>query len=96
MQPLDLSGPLRLSSARHPYAFRLIEHGEPLAYVRDQLGSHSIKITADVYAHLNGRQPDPGRPARRPRGNRGGQGRLKRQGHNSRLKDGGCITVPPA
>ena len=31
---------------------RPIEQGRPLAYVRDQLGHHSIKITADVYGHL--------------------------------------------
>jgi integrase len=30
----------------------LIENGENLAYVRDQLGHSSIKITVDTYGHL--------------------------------------------
>ena len=37
-------------TARHTYASRLIEHGAPLTYVRDQMGHHSIKIT--TYGHL--------------------------------------------
>ena len=32
------------------------ENGEPLAYIRDQLGHSSIKMTVDVYGHL-----EPGR-----------------------------------
>jgi integrase len=52
MQPLDVSTTASgCDSARHTYASRLIEQGEPLAYVRDQLDPHSIKITADVYGH---------------------------------------------
>ena len=39
-------------AARHSFASRLIEQGESLAYVRDQLGHHSIKITVDIYGHL--------------------------------------------
>jgi integrase len=39
-------------AARHTFASRLIEQRESLAYVRDQLGHSSIKITADVYGHL--------------------------------------------
>ena len=39
-------------AARHTFASRLIEQGESLAYVRDQLGHHSIKITVDIYGHL--------------------------------------------
>jgi integrase len=30
----------------------LIQAGESLAYVRDQLGHHSIKVTVDIYGHL--------------------------------------------
>jgi hypothetical protein len=30
----------------------LIQAGESLAYVKEQLGHHSIKITVDVYGHL--------------------------------------------
>ena len=37
---------------RHTYASLLIQHGESLAYVKEQLGHHSIKITVDTYGHL--------------------------------------------
>ncbi|HXH08224.1 MAG TPA: tyrosine-type recombinase/integrase [Alphaproteobacteria bacterium] len=37
---------------RHTFALMLIENGESLAYVRDQLGHASIKITVDTYGHL--------------------------------------------
>jgi integrase len=37
---------------RHTYASLLIQNGESLAYVRDQLGHASIKITVDTYGHL--------------------------------------------
>jgi integrase len=37
---------------RHTYAFLLIQKGESLAYVRDQLGHSSIKIAVDTYGHL--------------------------------------------
>ena len=37
---------------RHTYASLLIQNGESLAYIRDQLGHHSIKITVDTYGHL--------------------------------------------
>ena len=30
----------------------LIQAGESLAYIRDQLGHHSIKVTVDIYGHL--------------------------------------------
>lgn len=30
----------------------LIQQSESLAYVRDQLGHHSIKLTVDTYGHL--------------------------------------------
>jgi len=30
----------------------LIGEGESLAYIRDQLGHHSIQITVDTYGHL--------------------------------------------
>lgn len=39
-------------AARHAFASHLIEQGESLAYVRDQLGHHSIKITVDINGHL--------------------------------------------
>jgi integrase len=37
---------------RHTFASLLIQQGESLAYVRDQMGHHSIKITVDIYGHL--------------------------------------------
>jgi integrase len=37
---------------RHTFASQLIQNGESLAYVRDQLGHHSIEMTVDVYTHL--------------------------------------------
>jgi integrase len=37
---------------RHTLASMLIQAGESLAYVKEQLGHHSIKITVDVYGHL--------------------------------------------
>ncbi len=37
---------------RHTFASLLIQQGESLAYVRDQLGHHSIKLTVDTYGHL--------------------------------------------
>jgi integrase len=36
----------------HTYAFLLISQGESLAYVRDQMGHSSIKVTVDTYGHL--------------------------------------------
>ncbi|MEI6126711.1 MAG: tyrosine-type recombinase/integrase [Pseudomonadota bacterium] len=37
---------------RHTYASFLIQSGVSLAYIRDQLGHHSIKVTVDIYGHL--------------------------------------------
>jgi integrase len=37
---------------RHTYASLLIQNRESLAYIRDQLGHHSIKLTVDTYGHL--------------------------------------------
>jgi integrase len=37
---------------RHPFASMLIQSGESLAYVKEQLGHSSITITVDTYAHL--------------------------------------------
>jgi site-specific recombinase XerD len=37
---------------RHTSASVLIQNGESLVYVKDQLGDHSIKITVDMYGHL--------------------------------------------
>jgi integrase len=43
---------IRIHDLRHTYASFLIQQAESLAYVRDQLGHHSIKVTVDTYGHL--------------------------------------------
>lgn len=37
---------------RHTYASMLIEAGEPLTYIQQQLGHHSPAFTLKVYGHL--------------------------------------------
>ena len=43
---------IRLHDLRHMFASLLIQQGESLAYVRDQLGYASIQLTVDTYGHL--------------------------------------------
>jgi len=43
---------IRFHDLRHTFASRLIQNGESLAYVKEQMGHHSIKVTVDVYGHL--------------------------------------------
>jgi integrase len=43
---------VRLHDLRHTFASLLIQQGESLAYVRDQLGHASIQLTVDTYGHL--------------------------------------------
>jgi integrase len=43
---------VRIHDLRHSYASLLIEQGESLAYIRDQMGHHSIQVTVDIYGHL--------------------------------------------
>jgi len=43
---------IRFHDLRHTFATLLIQQGESLAYVRDQLGHHSIQTTIDFYGHL--------------------------------------------
>ena len=38
---------IRIHDLRHTYASLLIQAGESLVYVRDQLGHHSIKVTVE-------------------------------------------------
>jgi integrase len=37
---------------RHTYASLIIAQGESLAYIREQTGHHSIRVTVDTYGHL--------------------------------------------
>jgi integrase len=41
-----------LHGLRHTYASLLINQGEHIKYVSEQLGHASIQITADLYGHL--------------------------------------------
>jgi integrase len=43
---------IRFHDLRHTFASWLIGAGESLAYVKDQMGHHSIQITVDTYGHL--------------------------------------------
>ncbi len=51
---LDLSGirRIRFHDIRHSFATLLLQQGESLVYVKDQLGHSSIRITVDTYGHL--------------------------------------------
>jgi len=42
----------RIHDLRHSYASLLIQNGEPLPYIRDQLGHSTIRLTVDTYGHL--------------------------------------------
>jgi len=43
---------VRVHDFRHGFASQLIQNGESLPYVRDQLGHSSIQLTVDIYGHL--------------------------------------------
>ena len=43
---------IRFHDLRHTFASLLIQGGHPLAYIKEQLGHSSIKMTVDVYGHL--------------------------------------------
>jgi integrase len=43
---------IRIHDLRHTFASLLIQQGESLAYVKEQMGHHSIRVTVDVYGHL--------------------------------------------
>jgi integrase len=43
---------IRIHDLRHTFASLLIQNGESLVYVKEQLGHHSIRVTVDTYGHL--------------------------------------------
>ena len=43
---------IRFHDLRHTFASRLLQNGESPAYVKGQMGHHSIKVTVDIYGHL--------------------------------------------
>jgi integrase len=43
---------VRFHDARHTFASLLLQQGENITYVKDQLGHSSIQMTVDVYGHL--------------------------------------------
>jgi len=43
---------IRIQDLRHTFASLLIQQGESLVYVKEQMGHHSIRVTVDIYGHL--------------------------------------------
>ena len=43
---------VRFHDLRHTFASLLIQQGESLAYIKEQMGHSSIKVTVDTYGHL--------------------------------------------
>ncbi len=43
---------IRFHDLRHTFASLHLQNGESPAYVRDQMGHSSIKVTVDIYGHL--------------------------------------------
>jgi integrase len=52
---------IRFHDLRHTFASQLIQHGESLAYVRDQGGHRSIQVTVDLQPPRNPRTKSSGR-----------------------------------
>jgi integrase len=48
----NIEGKVRFHDLRHTYASIMIEIGENLKYIQNQLGHSSPTVTLNVYAHL--------------------------------------------
>jgi integrase len=43
---------VRFHDLRHTFASLLLQNGESLTYVKQQMGHSSIQVTVDIYGHL--------------------------------------------
>jgi hypothetical protein len=43
---------VRFHDLRHSFASLLLQNGERLTYVKEQMGHSSINVTVDIYGHL--------------------------------------------
>jgi len=43
---------IRFHDLHHTFASLLLQQGESLAFVKEQIGHHSIQVTVDIYGHL--------------------------------------------
>src|SRR5262245_33574245 len=43
---------IRFHDLRHTFASLLLQNGESLTYVKEQMGHSSIQVTVDIYGHL--------------------------------------------
>ena len=43
---------VRFHDLRHSFASLLLQNGESLTYVKEQMGHSSINVTVDIYGHL--------------------------------------------
>ena len=44
--------PIRIHDLRHTYASLLLLAGEPMLYVKEQLGHSTVQVTVDFYGHI--------------------------------------------
>jgi integrase len=65
---------IRLHDIRHTFASLLLQQGESLAYVKEQMGHASITTTVDTYGYLV------------PGANRNAVNRLDDEGYQNHLK----------